>query len=152
MSGPFDHGTRVKAAAFSPDGERVVSGSWDGTIWIWDTETGGIISTFQGHTRPVTSVAFSVDGRQIISVSSDYVIRLWDAHRQQEADEPTFRDDSILKDGWILGSNNELLFWISPLHRAALWRPGNTCVIGRNATRLDFSHFVHGTSWQYCRQ
>ena len=40
VSGPFKgHVDFVRSAAFSPDGKRVVSGSGDKTIRIWDTET-----------------------------------------------------------------------------------------------------------------
>ena len=53
-------------------------------------------------------------------------------------------------DGWILGPNSELLFWVPPLHRTALWRPSNISVIGRHAARIDFRHFVHGISWARC--
>jgi hypothetical protein len=65
---------------FSPDGRRLVSGSWDNTLRLWDAATGKPIGPpLQGHTNSVLSVAFSPDGRRIVSGSVDNTLRLWDA-------------------------------------------------------------------------
>ena len=50
--------------AFSPDGRRIVSGSYDKTVKVWDAATGQEMLTLKGHTA-VYSVAFSPDGRRI---------------------------------------------------------------------------------------
>ena len=52
----------VNSVAFSPDGRRIVSGSYDTTIKVWDAETGREIRTLEGHFAGVNSVAFSPDG------------------------------------------------------------------------------------------
>jgi len=52
--------------AFSPDGGRVVSGSREKTIKLWDATTGALIHTFEGHSEPVASVAFSPDGGRVL--------------------------------------------------------------------------------------
>ena len=63
-----------------------------------------------------------------------------------------FTDNSKMDDGWILGPNSELLFWVPPIHRTCLWRPSNISVIGKGlVTKLNFRHFAHGTSWASCR-
>jgi WD40 repeat protein len=41
-----------------------LSGSWDGTLRLWDLNTGSTTRRFVGHTKDVLSVAFSVDNRQ----------------------------------------------------------------------------------------
>jgi dipeptidyl aminopeptidase/acylaminoacyl peptidase len=73
------HTDAVQSVAFSPDGKRLVSGSQDKTLKLWDAQTGQLILTF-GPTDGVLSVAFSPDGKQIVSGSQDSTLRLWDAH------------------------------------------------------------------------
>src|SRR5262249_24429168 len=74
----------VSSVAFSPDGARVLSGSDDNTLKLWDTATGALIRTFEGHSGQVNnsgqikSVAFSPDGRYIVSAGADATVRLWD--------------------------------------------------------------------------
>jgi hypothetical protein len=65
--------------AFSPDGQRVISGSGDQTLRLWDARTGQALGEpWQGHSDGVWSVAFSPDGRRVISGSRDQTLRLWD--------------------------------------------------------------------------
>ncbi|MGA1132218.1 MAG: AAA-like domain-containing protein, partial [Prochlorotrichaceae cyanobacterium] len=53
------HEGPVSAVAFSPVGDRIVSGSSDGTLRLWDVQGNPIGEPFQGHTSSVLSVAFS---------------------------------------------------------------------------------------------
>jgi WD40 repeat protein len=77
------HEYGVFSVAYSPRGDRLASGSTDGTVRIWDTRSGQPVHLFQGHIPfalrftkavhnfrfPVTSVAFSPDGKRIVSCS-----------------------------------------------------------------------------------
>jgi len=75
---PFEgHTDYVISVQFSPGGKRVVSGSYDKTICIWDVETGeAVAGPFEGHIDWVTSVGFSPDGKWIVSGSDDRTIRI----------------------------------------------------------------------------
>ncbi|KAK2731274.1 hypothetical protein FQN57_003536 [Myotisia sp. PD_48] len=52
----------VMSVAFSPDGSKIVSGSGDNTVRVWEVATGKLLQTLEGHSGSVTSVAFSPDG------------------------------------------------------------------------------------------
>jgi len=72
------HGRGVLAVAITPDGERVISGSYDGTLKIWDTATGEEVRTLSGHEGGVLAVAITPDGERVISGSSDRTLKIWD--------------------------------------------------------------------------
>ena len=67
----------VVSVAVSGDGKRVVSGSEDQTVRVWDVETGECLKVMEGHTKMVSSVAVSRDGKRV-SGSWDKTVRVWD--------------------------------------------------------------------------
>merc|ERR1712139_20601 len=71
------HGHFVQDVVISSDGQFALSGSWDGTLRLWDLNTGVTTRRFVGHEKDVLSVAFSADNRQIVSGSRDKTIKLW---------------------------------------------------------------------------
>ncbi len=68
---------RVFAAAFSPDGGRIITASIDGTARLWDGETGTPLAVLKGHTNGVVTAAFSPDGERVVTGSWDGTARLW---------------------------------------------------------------------------
>jgi guanine nucleotide-binding protein subunit beta-2-like 1 protein len=71
------HSHYVQDVAISSDGQFALSGSWDGTLRLWDLSTCRTTRRFVGHSKDVLSVAFSADNRQIVSGSRDKTINLW---------------------------------------------------------------------------
>eukprot|EP00887_Chlorella_sp_A99_P007864 scaffold20.g7864.t1 len=69
--------TMLQDVVISSDGQFCLSGSWDGTLRLWDINSGTTTRRFLGHTKDVLSVAFSADNRQIVSGSRDKTIKLW---------------------------------------------------------------------------
>ena len=73
------HTADVICAAFSPDGRRLATASFDRTIKLWDTATGRDVFTLRGHTAGVVALAFSPDGNRLVSGGIDNTARVWDA-------------------------------------------------------------------------
>ena len=59
------HSGVVRSVAFSSNGSRIVSGSDDKTVKIWNAATAEVENTLQGHSDAVRSVAFSSEGSSI---------------------------------------------------------------------------------------
>jgi len=78
------HDGEVLSVAFDRSGQRVVSGSNDRTVRVWDVRRGTELACLRGHLDIVNSVAFSPDGRFIASGSADCTVRLWDTARRTE--------------------------------------------------------------------
>jgi tetratricopeptide (TPR) repeat protein len=64
--------------AFSPDGQRLASASYDQTVRIWDSATGKELFAFKGHPGWLHGVAFSPDGQRLASANQDGTIHLWE--------------------------------------------------------------------------
>lgn len=157
VMGPLKgHKHAVASVAFSPDGKRVISGSYDMTIRVWDAKTGEVvIGPLEGHQNRVHSVAVSPNGKQLVSGSEDRTIRVWDLAAADPiiSPFPCFTDNAKMVEDWVLGPNSELLFWVPHDLQTGLYRPRNKAIIGRvPKTKLDLKAFVHGESWELCKK
>lgn len=76
------HLDATNALAYSPDGTRLITGSDDGKLKLWDVNSGFNIVTFPEHTSGVTGVAFSPNRASVLFTSSlDGSVRAWDLLR-----------------------------------------------------------------------
>ncbi|HEX4420606.1 MAG TPA: hypothetical protein VH165_21975, partial [Kofleriaceae bacterium] len=89
------HQDSINAAAFSPDGTRVVTASVDNTARVWDARTGKPLTAPLAHQDAVRSAAFSPDGTRLVTASSDNTARVWDARTGQPLTDPLVHQSSV---------------------------------------------------------
>ena len=73
------HGAAVCTLAYSPDGLRLLTSSFDRTAKVWDAATGRCLATLKGHADQVRSAVFSPDGARVATASLDSTARVWEA-------------------------------------------------------------------------
>jgi WD40 repeat protein len=71
------HTKKVGAVAWNHDESKIVSGSYDKTIKIWNGKTGELLETLEGHPKGVVSVSWNHDSSKILSGSEDGTINIW---------------------------------------------------------------------------
>jgi len=73
-----EYPTLVNVLSITPHGKRAVSGGHDGTLRLWELETGECLNILRRHTDTVSSVCMTADGKKAVSGSYDRTIRVWD--------------------------------------------------------------------------
>ncbi len=111
------HSGWVHSVAFSPDGNRIISGGsksprydqlYGGEVWVWDVRTGEGQRIWLSNQHSVISTAYSPDGRHFATAGGDQgMITLWDA----ETDEPKFQmnEHTLLPSGLAFSADGETL-------------------------------------------
>ncbi|MEK6409090.1 MAG: hypothetical protein AABN34_19375 [Acidobacteriota bacterium] len=149
------HERGVTCCMFSPDGARILSGSGDGTLRLWDAGNGSELAVLAGHEGTVESADFSPDGSLILSKSnSSYagntreVIKLWNAasgvclHTFQISDAKSTRVNScrFSPDGaQILAAGGEFY----PSREIKVWdvRSARTLFAASGEKEIGLCHF-----------
>jgi WD40 repeat protein len=72
------HRQPISALVVSPTGKQFASASDDGSVNIWNPQTGGILRELRAHTGAVTDLAFSPNGSRLATVGKDRRIKVWD--------------------------------------------------------------------------
>jgi WD40 repeat protein len=83
------HTTVVSSVAYSRDGKKLITASWDKTAKIWDATNGKLLQTLTGHTNYVDNACFSNDGSVALSGSWDMTWRLWNVETGEKLREGT---------------------------------------------------------------
>lgn len=64
--------------AFSPDGKSLAIGNSNGTLKLWETETGQEMRELEGHLTLISGLSFSPNGKFLASSSIDMRVKIWD--------------------------------------------------------------------------
>jgi WD40 repeat protein len=116
----------IGVLAFSPDGEKLVSGHWSGELRVWSAQTGQLLlPPLSGHVVGVGRLAFSADGKTLASSGGDRSVRLWSVATGQEL--------IFLRDCWMLPGDELSIadFYLAsqadltPGDRWFVWREGS---------------------------
>jgi WD40 repeat protein/CRP-like cAMP-binding protein len=139
----------ILSLAFTPEGNRLASGSDNHTITLWDLTSGEKIALpLSRHRSAVTSLAFSLDGKTLASGSEGNTIILWDMDTNQPIGEPLAgATGSVLSlvfkpDGTALYSGDSggtLLSWELNIES---WKERVCSLAGRNLTPAEWSQFI----------
>jgi WD40 repeat protein len=124
----------VRALAFSPDGETIVTGMTDGTIVAWDVTTHEVKQTVN---QSVDSIVSSPD-REIFAIASNNSVFLFD--RELEPIGNPFQTSSPVTSLAFSADGNRLAAGTSDDNRILVWD------IGRHAPSLTLAHTIRGHS------
>ena len=71
------HDAGVAGVAVTPDGTKVITATYDGTLHVWSMSSGKLVLGFKAHPKCISAVAVTPDGSRIVSCSWDTTIRVW---------------------------------------------------------------------------
>lgn len=68
----------VPNVAYSPDGSSILTASWLGRAWIWNSKDYKLLQTLNGHAQRIQSAVYSRAGDRVLTASDDGTARIWD--------------------------------------------------------------------------
>jgi WD40 repeat protein/tRNA A-37 threonylcarbamoyl transferase component Bud32 len=110
------------AAAFTPDGSRVATADYGGTVRQWDTRSGAQVGGAMAHPTRVASLHYAPGGRLLASVCEDESVRLWDGPTGLPLGPPLVHRSPVLAvefspDGrtlWTASASGRVYCWPVP--------------------------------------
>jgi hypothetical protein len=143
----------VYAAAFSPDGRKVIATSYDGSLRLWDARSGKELRRLDGHVGKVWAVAFHPDGRHVASGGFDGTVRLWELASVREAKRFAGHTDyvrsvAVAADGKqiLTGGDDRLLrLWDAADGKEVRTFPGHDHFVWSVALSRDGKHALSGS-------
>lgn len=106
--GGFNFGSS-QIMAFSPDGNRLLTGGHGSTLRLWDTKTWRAVLTYSEHLSGVSALAFTPENRFALSGDSKGKINLWNVETGETLRSFAGNDEQVKEkhlDGYILYSSD----------------------------------------------
>ncbi len=147
------HKGQVSAVAYHPNGEQILSGSFDTTLILWNTLNAEIVQTFTGHNGAVVALDFNADGSRFISGANDKTARIWNT----ETGEITLTFDghagNITSVAWhpsstlvaTGGLDNRVLLWDADTGTIQLELAGHTGAVASLQFSPDGTKLLSGS-------
>ena len=116
-----EHSGNIRTLDFCPEDVIIASGSYDGTVKVWDIASEEVIVDFAEHENNIRAVAFSPEGSRIASASVDNTVKVWNSETGDvevdftEHEESVYtavfspEGDKIVSGGW----DRTLKIWIA---------------------------------------
>ncbi|KAI9369820.1 WD40 repeat-like protein [Aspergillus egyptiacus] len=128
------HTDPVCAVTFTPDNRLLVSGSYDGTVRTWDTDSGANLLTRTCDSWPVLLMIVSPCGEWVASAVSDSTLQIWNLHSGE-------LKMALHTSGWItsmaFSTNSCYITFISTHKTVQRWSIQNRAMV--------FSYEIHAT-------
>jgi WD40 repeat protein len=146
--------------AFSPDGSKVATAQFDGTLRIWRAADGRQLAKIQDAGQGVVEgVAWSPDGTMLAATDWEPSLRLYDVGTRQQVG-PAYPlpalPDGLAFDPWVVFTPNgedvvvsgtDDKTFVVPVTVAA-WSRQACALAGRNLTRREWAHYVPGHAYE----
>jgi len=133
-------------------GDRLIAINHGNTVTLFDVYTGHLYAQCWNPGRKM-NMAFIGDGAKLASYRDYHLIRIHDIvdlaakHRNAiHGYQPVPQD---MNDGWVVGQDDGLLFWVPLEHRKGLCLPHVEMIWGR-PTKVDLSRFRYSSKWTEC--
>ncbi|XP_043276506.1 protein FAN-like isoform X2 [Venturia canescens] len=112
----LDHEAKVIALDVSRNENLLVSGTDDGEIFLWNTDSYDVTYTIKGHTGRINAIKFDCESKNIISCSNDMAINVFDIQTSTRIYSTTLEDEPI-----ALSWNSTILFIGDTRGNLSLW-------------------------------
>jgi WD40 repeat protein len=140
---PLHHDQRIVVAAFSADGSKVVTGSYDQEVRVWNAETGDLIGQSFRHVGVINDVDFGRDCVTILSGGDDRKAQLWDLQSASALGQPLQHVSKVVK--VALSPNCQMALTIDSDGSARLWDAQTSKPIARPLQR-ELSQKMHSSA------
>jgi uncharacterized caspase-like protein len=143
----LDSHSQILRTALSTDGKWMAVGGLEGTVRLWDAETGTVRASFEESKRQITSLAFDPRNRWLVSASADSIVRVYDLSKNALA------KSVAVQNGYVTASSfaSPELFWAGTSKGTVkIWRildtPLDTIAPVISFVQLGDPMKVYGTS------